>query len=171
MWREISSQESIRTPKHSVKVFINLNVLDYFCIFIHSFNSKIFTWHKSYLCGEFGEQLGEALPIVSAISLHSTAFYCSSVTKELFAKKMLKSWVTFFLTTFIITSKTMLPWKISCEREAEKYAREMEAWESLIRLVASKERHYSNLKGRKLWISWQGGKRELVTVHLQGLLV
>lgn len=33
MWKGISSQEGSRSPGHSVKVFINLIVVDDFCVF------------------------------------------------------------------------------------------------------------------------------------------
>lgn len=145
MWKEIPSPEDSRTPRYSVKVIINLNVLDHFCLFSLFLHLTLKFLHsiKSGLQGEFSKQPGEECSDVPIVCIYSTALYHWSVTEELSAKKTLKSWAMFFFSwnekkiifSFKIIFENVLSWKKifwessrKVERGWEK--RVMEAWAS-----------------------------------------
>lgn len=139
-------------------------VLDLFCFFSLFVHSRLKFLHsiKSHRQGEFGKQLGEVPPNVATVHIHSTALSCWSVTEELFGKKMLKSWVTFFLITFNIISENMLPWEedFMWERGREVRERDEGVRKRLVRLTACKQREaLSKLERSKIWHKLTGRKK------------
>lgn len=106
-----------------VKIFTNLNVLDHFCLFPLLIHSTLKFLHSMTSClqGEFRKQPGEEISNVPAVYIHCIAFYHWPVTEDLFAKKMLKSWVTFFLTYlhYIFWTSVIMEKGILWERDGE----------------------------------------------------
>lgn len=84
---------------YSVKIIINLNVLDHFCLFSLFTHLTLQFLHsiKSGLQGEFSKWPEEECSNVPIVYVYSTTSYHWSVTEELTAKKTSKLWAMFFL--------------------------------------------------------------------------